>query len=203
MDRIITIGRQFGAGGREIGKAVAARLNIPYYDKELLVVAAKESGLDTRFLENYDERTNSLLYSLVMGQAGRFYGGHQYDTVETLAARAQREALLSVARNGPCVIVGRCADEILRQAGIDSLNVFVYADQLHRAVYASELTGITNATELQKLLKRVDSGRQVYYNHYTGKKWGDPHNYHMSLDSGTLGYDLCAKFIVEAIQAAD
>ena len=125
----------------------------------------------------------------------------QFNDTQGVIHDVQQAIILQLVQAGPCVIVGRCADEILRQAGIDSLNVFVYADQLHRAVYASELTGITNATELQKLLKRVDSGRQVYYNHYTGRKWGDPHNYHMSLDSGALGYDLCAKFIVEAVQA--
>lgn len=98
---------------------------------------------------------------------------------------------------------GRCADEILRKAGIESLNVFIHADEIHRAVRASEITGCTNATELQRMLARRDSRRHNYYTHYTGKKWGDSHNYHLSLDSGALGYDLCVKLIVEAAKTME
>ena len=95
-------------------------------------------------------------------------------------------------------LLGRCADEILREAGMESLNVFIHADAVHRAVRASELTGCTDATELQKIIAKKDNSRHTYYNHYTGKKWGDSHNYHLVLDSGKLGYSLCAKLIIEA-----
>jgi cytidylate kinase len=107
------------------------------------------------------------------------------------------------AKEGPCVILGRCADLILRNAGVECLNVFIYADDVHRAVRASELTGCTNATELQKMLAKKDSSRHTYYSHYTGKRWGDSHNYQLSLDSGALGYDLCVKLIVEAANAME
>ena len=100
-----------------------------------------------------------------------------------------------------CVILGRCADEILREAGVEALNVFIHADAVHRAVRVSELTGCTDATELQKMIAKKDGSRHTYYNHYTGKKWGDCHNYQMVLDSGALGYDLCVKLITEAAQA--
>ena len=199
MDRIITIGRQFGAGGREIGKAVAARLEIPYYDKELLVVAAKESGLDTRFLENYDERTNSLLYSLVMGQAGRFYGGHQYDTVETLAARAQREALLSVARNGPCVIVGRCADVILRNEA-SLLRVFISANEADRIAHVCKRDGV-NENEAAAKLRRMDRERRNYYNGTTDGDWGHASSYDLCLNTSVIGRERCVEIIVSCALA--
>ena len=199
MDRIITIGRQFGAGGREIGKAVAARLEIPYYDKELLVVAAKESGLDTRFLENYDERTNSLLYSLVMGQAGRFYGGHQYDTVETLAARAQREALLSVARNGPCVIVGRCADVIMRNEA-RLLRVFVSANEADRIAHVCKRDGV-NENEAAAKLRRMDRERRNYYNGTTDGDWGHASSYDLCLNTSVIGRERCVEIIVNCALA--
>ena len=199
MDRIITIGRQFGAGGREIGKAVAAKLEIPYYDKELLVVAAKESGLDTRFLENYDERTNSLLYSLVMGQAGRFYGGHQYDTVETLAARAQREALLSVARNGPCVIVGRCADVILRNEA-SLLRVFISANEADRIAHVCKRDGV-NENEAAAKLRRMDRERRNYYNGTTDGDWGHASSYDLCLNTSVIGRERCVEIIVNCALA--
>ena len=199
MDRIITIGRQFGAGGREIGKAVAAKLEIPYYDKELLVVAAKESGLDTRFLENYDERTNSLLYSLVMGQAGRFYGGHQYDTVETLAARAQREALLSVARNGPCVIVGRCADVILRNEA-SLLRVFISANEADRIAHVCKRDGV-NENEAAAKLRRMDRERRNYYNGTTDGDWGHASSYDLCLNTSVIGKERCVEIIVNCALA--
>ena len=110
----------------------------------------------------------------------------------------QKAVILHFAKEGPCVILGRCADEILREAGMESLNVFIHADAVHRAVRASELTGCTDATELQKIIAKKDNSRHTYYNHYTGKKWGDSHNYHLVLDSGKLGYSLCTKLIIEA-----
>ena len=198
MNKIITISREYAAGGRKIAKLVAEQLNIPFYDKDIVKETAKASGFEAALIEDEGEvisRTDSILKSICS------VSSLQFNDTQGVIHDVQQAIILQLVQAGPCVIVGRCADEILRQAGIDSLNVFIHADQLHRAVYASELTGITNATELQKLLKRVDSGRQVYYNYYTGRKWGDPHNYHMSLDSGALGYDLCAKFIVEAVQA--
>ena len=197
MKKIITISREYAAGGRKIAKLVAEQLNIPYYDKDIVKETAKASGFEPELIESEGEvvsRTDSILKTICSASSLQFN-----DTQEVIHD-VQQAIILRLVQEGPCVIVGRCADEIMRQAGIDSLNVFIHADQLHRAVYASELTGITSATELQKLLKRMDTGRQNYYTHYTGRKWGDLHNYHLSLDSGALGYDLCAKFIVEAFR---
>ena len=115
----------------------------------------------------------------------------------------QTAVILQFAKKGPCVILGRCADDILRESDMDVLNVFIHADDLHRAVRISEMTGITNATELQKLMAKKDSSRRNYYEHYTHKKWGDSHNYDLTLDSGKLGVDLCVQMIVEAAKAGE
>ena len=199
MNKVITISREYGAGGHTIGKRVAQELGIEIYDKDIVRETVRASGFETEVVQEEEEdvsKASTFLKSLCSSSV------HYRDPQEVIH-EVQTAVILQFAKKGPCVILGRCADDILRESGIETLNVFIHADDLHRAVRISEMTGITNATELQKLLKRVDSGRQVYYNHYTGKKWGDPHNYHMSLDSGTLGYDLCAKFIVEAVRAAD
>ena len=197
MNKVITISREYGAGGHTIGKRVAQELGIEIYDKDIVRETVRASGFETEVVQEEEEdvsKASTFLKSLCSSSV------HYRDPQEVIH-EVQTAVILQFAKKGPCVILGRCADDILRESDMDVLNVFIHADDLHRAVRISEMTGITNATELQKLLKRVDSGRQVYYNHYTGRKWGDPHNYHMSLDSGALGYDLCAKFIVEAVQA--
>lgn len=193
---IITIGREYCTGGNYIAEDVANALGIKLYDKELITMAAKHSGLSEEAVAASEKRrTHSLLYSL-------YTMGNELplgDQVFILQSRIIKQ----LAEEGPCVILGRCADEILRKAGIESLNVFIHADEIHRAVRASEITGCTNATELQRMLARRDSRRHNYYTHYTGKKWGDSHNYHLSLDSGALGYDLCVKLIVEAAKTME
>ena len=188
---IITLGREYCTGGRYIAEDVANALGIKLYDKELITMAAKHSGLSEEAVAASEKRhTHSLLYSL-------YTMGNELplgDQVFILQSRIIKQ----LAEEGPCVILGRCADEILREAGMESLNVFIHADAVHRAVRASELTGCTDATELQKIIAKKDNSRHTYYNHYTGKKWGDSHNYHLVLDSGKLGYSLCTKLIIEA-----
>ena len=195
--KIITISREYGAGGHSIGKQVAEKLGIQFYDRDIVRETAKASGLDTELIENEEEdvtKTDSILKSICSASSTYFH-----DTQEVIHD-VQQAIILRFAQEGPCVILGRCADEILRENGIDSLNVFIHADEIHRAVRVSQLTGITDATEIQKLMAKKDSSRHTYYSRYTGKKWGDSRNYHLSLDSGILGYELCAKFITEAAQ---
>ena len=110
---------------------------------------------------------------------------------------AQASVIRKVADEGSCVIVGRCADYILRDR-TDCLNVFIHASDIHRVERVRELTGETNPTELQRIMAKKDALRRNYYVHYTGKQWGDSHNFHLSLDSGVLGYDLCVELIVAA-----
>ena len=194
-DIYVTIGRQFGSGGREIGKKVAQALDIPYYDKEILAVAAQESGLSQEFLKSYDEKpTNSFLYSLVMGQQ-RLSPGMAGNTVEQLAANAQREAVLSVAAKGSCVIVGRCADYILRERA-DVLNVFIHAPISYRADRVVRLYGESDQAP-EKRLEEKDKRRRAYYKHYADRDWGMSQNYHLSLDSSLVGIERCAQLILD------
>ena len=199
MDKIyITIGRQFGSGGREIGKKVAQALGIEYYDKELLAVAAKESGLSHQFLQNYDEKpTNSFLYSLVMGQQSML-AGVQGSTVEQLAAKAQRDAVLSVAEKGSCVIVGRCADYILRDEP-RLYRIFVAADWDWRVDHIVHRDGIT-AKEAEEKMKKLDKARASYYSFHTDRKWGSAEWYDLCVSSSKKGVDAAADLILHFVQ---
>ena len=198
MNKIITISREYGAGGHSIGKGVAEALGIPFYDRDIVRETAKASGFDPELIEDEGEdisKTDSILKS-ICSASSTYYR----DTQEAIHD-VQKAIILRFAQAGPCVILGRCADEILREVGIESINVFIHADDVHRAVRVSELIGSTNATEIQRMMAKKDSSRHTYYSRYTGKKWGDSHNYHMTLDSGALGYDTCVKLIVAAAQA--
>ena len=191
---IITISREYGAGGHSIGKRVAEELGIPFYDRDIVKQTAEASGYSSELVEMEGEdisRTDSIIRGIVASSV--FYSDSQ-DVIHDV----QQAIILRFAKEGPCVILGRCADEALRKARIDALHVFIYADEVHRAMRVSEMLGRTNATEIQRLMSRKDASRHAYYNRYTGKKWGDGRNYHMTLDSGVLGYDLCVQLIKQA-----
>ncbi|MDD2648320.1 MAG: cytidylate kinase-like family protein [Eubacteriales bacterium] len=193
---VITIGRQYGSGGREIGKRIAEKLDIPYYDKELLEISAKESGICKEFLEKHDEKaTNSFLYSLVMGS--RMVGmSSVYGAELPLNQRiflAQFETIERIASQGGCVIVGRCADYILRQRK-NVLKLFLYAPIEDRAKRAVELYG-HKADNAEKQVMQIDKQRESYYNYFTTQRWGDFRNYDVMLDTSRLGYDNAATLI--------
>ena len=199
MNKVITISREYGAGGHSIGKRVAEELGIEIYDKDIVRETVKASGFDMEMVQQEEEdvsRSSYFLKTLVSGSV------HYHDPQDAIHD-VQRAVILKFAQAGPCVILGRCADEILRDSGVETLNVFIHADDLHRGVRISEMTGITNATELQKIMAKKDASRHNYYTHYTGKKWGDSHNYDLTLDSGALGIDLCVKLIVEAAKTME
>lgn len=197
MNKVITISREYGAGGHTIGKRVAQELGIEIYDKDIVRETVKASGYEAELVEQEGEdvsKTNAFLRSICAG--GAFFPDSQ-DAIHDV----QQVVILRFAQAGPCVILGRCADEVLRATDIQTLNVFIYADDLHRAARLSEMTGVKDPAELQKMMARKDASRRAYYTHYTGKRWGDCHNYDLSLDSGTLGDDLCVKLIVDAARA--
>jgi cytidylate kinase len=200
MNKIITISREYGAGGHSIGRKVAEALGIPFYDRDIVRETARKSGFDVELVEKEGEEratTDSILR--IISSASSSYFHDSQDAIYEV----QKAIILKFVKEGPCVILGHCADTILKEAEVDALNVFIHADEVHRAVRISELTGSKNATELQKMLAKKDASRHNYYHHYTGKKWGECSNYHMTLDSGVLGYDLCAKLITEAAQSSD
>ena len=200
--KIITISRAFGSGGRTIGKEVAKRLNIPYYDKELVDKVAEESGFHADFIEEageYAPVTSSFLFNIAvspnpMAMMGTMSMADQLFVCQTNVIRR-------LADEGPCVIIGRCADYILRERE-DCLHVFVHADMEHRAERIVRLYGETKQSP-QKRLTDKDNKRKVYYRHYTTRNWGEAQNYHLSLNSGLIGVEKCVDIIVDVAKLYD
>ncbi len=188
---IITIGRQFGSGGREIGRGIADAFGIPFYDKELIVASAKKSGLSEAMFENVDEQAaNSLLYSLVLGayaSSGTITGMPPLSINETLF-QVQSDVIKELAANGPCVIVGRCADYILRETN-ECVNLFIHAPIEKRIERAIEKCEVTDPDKAESIIRKTDKKRANFYNYYTGQKWGESKNYHISFDSSLMGVD--------------
>lgn len=196
---IITIGRQFGSGGREVGRKVAASLGIPFYDKELLAIAAKESGLSAQFLEDYDEKpTNSLLYSIVVGQSHMLMHGNGHISVEQMASKAQRDAVMSVASKGSCVIVGRCADYILREEpGL--VRLFLSASKEDRIRHICERDGMTEDKARDKM-RRMDKARRSYYSLHADGDWGEASNYDLCINVSCFGIDKTVETILQYVK---
>ena len=192
---IITISREYGAGGHSIGKRVAQELGIEFYDRDIIRGAVKESGLDAGVIEHEEEEISraDAIWRMITPAA-------YTDRRETIH-EIERKVILMLAKKGPCVILGRCADTILEEFDMESLNVFIYADTLHRAARVSELLNTKNPSDIQKAMKKTDAARRNYYQQFTGKRWGDTKNFNLSVDSGMLGYDACVKIICEAYRA--
>lgn len=197
---IITIARQFGSGGHEIGRQLAKRLNIPMYDKELITHAAEESGLSEEVLHYFDEKpTNSLLYSLSTGTYSMSAGGvvNYSLPVNQQVFQAQFDAIRALAEKGSCIIVGRCADYVLeKHEGL--VSVFVHGDLNDRMERVAEYDKIT-LPEAKNRIAKSDKHRASYYNFYSGKKWGVAGTYDLCINTSTIGYDnaveLIAKFV--------
>ena len=198
---IITLGRQFGSGGRAVGKKLAEDLGIPYYDKEILQRAAKESGICESLFENHDEKpTSSFLYSLVMDtySAGYATMGMQEMPMSQKVFLAQFDTIKKIAEEGPCVIVGRCADYALEELD-NVVSVFVHAPLEKRAARVAEYEKIDIAAA-KKMALQNDKKRASYYNYFTNKKWGDAAGYHYSFCSSKLGIDGTVEAIKEVIK---
>ena len=201
---VITIGREFGSGGHEIGMKLAEKLGIKCYDKELLQVAAKESGLCEELFASQDEKpTNSFLYSLVMDTYSFGYSSAGFTDMPMnhKIFLAQFEAIKKLASEGPCVMVGRCADYALAD-NPDCFSVFVHANLDWRINRIAQKYN-KNAKEAKDMINKTDKSRSSYYNYYTNKKWGSADSYNLCLDSSKLGIDGTAKAIIEAIHIYD
>ena len=196
--QIITISRQFGSGGHTIAKTVAERMGIAFYDNQIITEVARKSGLSEDFIkenEEYASHSNSFLYQLAMSTAGSF----GYPSVYQKLYEAQTYVIEEIASREPCVIVGRCADYILRERA-DCLHVFIHADIAHRAAHVIEHYGATDKPTDQRL-KEKDSRRRNYYRFHTDREWGVAANYHLSLDSGLLGEECCVELIMQAAKS--
>ena len=193
---IVTIGRQFGSGGHEIGEKLARKLGIKFYDKELIKVIAKESGLCEKVLESYDEKpTNSLLYYIVMD----VYPSVMYTgpTIDQQIYQASYDSIKKLA-NESCVIVGRCADYILRDCP-DLVSVFVHDNSDFRAERVAEEYKVSES-KARDMLVKTDKKRASYYNFQSEKKWGMASSYNLSVESSALGIEGSVELIADYIR---
>ncbi len=198
---VITIGRQFGSQGHDIGRALAKKLGIDYYDKELLEIAAKEGGFSSEVLEKYDEKaSNSLLYSLSLGASATLNSeyGKSPETPLTDKLYLLEYNIIRRAAEKPCVIVGRCADHVLADRS-DLLKVFVYADKEARIEHIMWKHGV-DAEKAKAMMKKNDKSRANYYNHYAAGKWGDPENYHLCINRSLLGVEGSAELLIACLR---
>lgn len=182
--KIITISREFGSGGRLIGRRLAEKLDVPYYDKELLDRIAEESGFCREMIEDAERKAkNSFLYSLASAM-GTGESGPESLSLNERFFLAQFDTIRKIADEGSCVIVGRCADYILRGVP-EATNVFIYAEEADKIKRAVEEYGVPQDS-VKKMMRDADKARTNYYNYHTGRKWGEHVNYHLSIDSGYL-----------------
>ena len=197
---VITIGRQFGSGGRYVGRLLAEKLGVPFYDKELLSEAAKNSGICEEIFEEHEEKpTRSLLFSLVTGMQSHMAAGNFYMDMPLnhKIFLAQFDAIRRIAGEGSCVIVGRCADYVLRE-NPDAVSIFVKGDMESKIARAVKYYGIEE-DKAEERIRKADKQRASYYNYYATATWGDVDNYDLVVDTGVLGVEgaveLIAKFL--------
>ncbi len=199
MKNIITISREFGSGGRTIGKMVAERLGYKFYDGEIIGEVVKSSGLSREIVEKYDEyatHKNSFLYSIAISAGGDGYNGLSFANRVQIA---QAGVIKQLAEEGNCVIIGRGADYVLRERE-DCLNVFIRADVDFRAKRVLEVYGETKQ-KIEDRLQDKDTKRRVFYRSFTMRDWGAIENYHLMLDSGVIGLEKCADIICQIAKA--
>lgn len=195
--KIITISREFGSGGRTVGRKVADALGIPFYDKELVDQIALESGFAPKYIEENGEHAPSKsLFSYAFAPQGVPGVMNGMSTADFLW-NVQCNVILQLADKGPCVIVGRNSDYILKDRE-DAMHVFVFADVPFRAERIVKLYGESEKAPEQRLAEK-DKRRKMNYQHYTGRTWGMSQNYDLCLDTGVLGIDYCSDIIVNAV----
>ena len=196
--KIITISREFGSGGRTVGRLIAQQLDIPFYDSELVKQISMESGFAPKFVEEHGEHSpgNSLFsYAFApQGVPGVMNGLSTADFLWNI----QCSVILQIAEQGPCVIVGRNADYILKDRE-DVLNAYIHANKDFRAERIVRLYGNSEKTPAARLQEK-DKRRRVNYQHYTGRTWGAAENYHICLDSSVIGVERCADIIVDIVK---
>lgn len=201
MNTIITIGRQFGSGGREIGEKVAEYFDIKCYDKELLTRAAKESGFCEEMIQNHDERpTNSFLYNLVMDTYSFGYNASSFVDmpISHKVFLAQFDTIKKIAGEGPCVIVGRCADYALSEY-TNCVHLFIYGNSMAKTERIMKRFNLTEAKAKEMIIKK-DKQRQSYYNYYSSKKWGRADSYDLCINSSVLGVEGTVKLITQFVE---
>ncbi|MGN0977777.1 MAG: AAA family ATPase [Faecousia sp.] len=188
---VITISRQFGSGGRQIGAMLAKQLNVPFYDKALFAQAAERSGIHRDFFESAESRKDRLFANAFQPSPGA-----ASMSLDDRIFLAQTQAIRELAEHGPCILVGRGANRILAERG-DVLNVYIYAEEAKRLSRIVDIYGVP-AEQAAKLLRETDKNRAAYLRDYTGQIFGKAENYHLCIDSGTIGIENSVK-IIEAV----
>ena len=194
---VITIARQYGSGGREIGERVAAQLGIPIFDKQLITDAAAKGNLNEDVLKKTDESAaNSLLYTLAMGSnvvGTSIHFGYKMPINDKLFI-LQSEVIKNYAKEGSCIIIGRCSDYVLREEE-NVFRLFIYGDLEHRKERVQLRHPELKSSQIIDVINKTDKRRASYYNFYTGNKWGKYDNYDMAINSSTLGIEGTADMI--------
>ena len=204
MNKIVTISRQYASGGREVAEKLAAEYGIPFYDRALIARAAKESGFAEAAFDNVEMKaTNSLLYSIAMGMNA--YGspdiGYTHLSLDDRIYIAQSDVIRKIADEGPCIIVGRCADYVLRERK-DVINIFVWSSMPFRIKRAVERDGI-EPEKAEETIIRMDKRRANYYNYHAVEKWGAVTNYHLAIQNDFRGVDKTVEVIKQFIDSVD
>lgn len=204
MNTVITIGRQYGSGGRELGQILAQKLGFEFYDEELVTMAAEKNKMHKDILKAVDEKaTKSLLYTLVTGSDLRFLNSSiQYEMpINDKLFITQSEIIKNLAEKSSCVIVGRCADYVLRDSAQKCLHLFIYADLEHRIKRICQKYDLTPEKAKEKINK-IQKSRKTYYNYYSNREWGNVANYDLCVNTGTLGLEKAADVIQEFVKKA-
>ncbi len=193
--KVVTIGRLYCSGGSSIGKMVAEKLGIPCYDREIVEMAAEKSGISMADIKKYEESVLNPLKKQVS-----FFKNSEDITEKIFAAETQ--VVYELVEKGPCVIVGRCADFILKNK-VKTLDVFIYSSLDKRKQTAMAAPHNIPEDEVENRIKKYDKKRGDYYNTNTNKQWSSKFSYDLCLDSGTLGYDMCAEIIAHTVEASE
>ena len=195
---IINVGRQLGSGGHDIGRMLALDFGAKYYDRELLDLAAKESGFSKKFFEQNDEKKG--FFKGLFNMQGSHFGGGMYKSniSQESLFQFQSDAIRKAAKEGSCVFVGRCADYVLRDFS-NVVNIFITASLDYRVEQIMNKQHM-DAEEARKFIESKESKRAAYYNYYTGKKWGSAESYDLCIDSSILGFVETEKLIAEFIR---
>ena len=202
--KIVTISRQYGSGGRYIGENLAKAMGVPCYDEKLIDMVAKESGFAQSFVAEKGERmTGSLLFNIAssLSFANNVFSTNNGVTLQDEIYFTQNRIIEELADKGPCVIVGRCADYILRERE-DCLNVFIFADNESKIERAEKYFNITRE-EAPAVLKKKDKARANHYKYYTDQEWGMASNYDLCLNSGLIGIEGCVKAIQQVLELTE
>lgn len=199
MKSIITISRQYGSGGRFVAEKLAERLGVPFYDNKIITMAAKKSGYAESIFENAEQTTtHSLLYSLSMfGSTAGVYGLPLSDKVYII----QSDVIKKIAAEGPCVIVGRCADYVLREQK-NVINAFLHSDIENRIARAVKYYGL-DPEKAENEIRKIDKKRAAYFGYYTGETWGEGTRYDISLKTDAVGVEKCVDILVDFINAKE